>query len=462
MNKLKVCLIYPRFKYISGDPPMGVTYLASYLKKHRPDIDVCIIDTTFANPLKDVFVCLKKNKPDILGIYADCTMVDRAVAIADWARARNIPVIFGGPQPTVDPGYFITHGDIVVRGEAEYILRQIIENWPKQDLRHICGIWWRQGSEIIRNSPNDNFLALDVLPFPARELLPMDKYIYNWSYLDALGLGKRGATMIVSRGCPFSCSYCQPTLRDMFGSKIRMRSPGNVVEEMLMLKERYNIEGIFFHDDTLTADRLWLNEFCRLLREEDVSLAWGCNSRVDNIDEGMLRNMHAAGLRVLHFGIESGSQRILDEIFNKKITLDESRSAVSLAKKTGIHAMGFFMLGAPTETVAQINQTISFARSLSLDEASFSLTSPLAGTHLYERLLSDDRLKSRYAITPGCLDYYSRYSIRGGIHPWRIKYLQFKALFFFYLHPLRFRYIINHIFTLQGYRKIRNKIRRFF
>ncbi len=462
MSKPKICLIYPRFKYISGDPPMGVAYLAAYIKKHCPGIDISIIDTTFANSLKYVFAYLIENKPDILGIYTDCTMVERAIAIANWAAARNIDVIFGGPQPTVEPGYFIAHADIVVRGEAECILKEIIENWPKDNLQHIAGIWWKKKGEIVSNPPNHNFLALDTLPFPARELLLMDQYIYHWSYMDAVDIGKRGTTMIVSRGCPFSCSYCQPTLTDMFGSKLRMRSPGDVVQEILALKQRYNIAGVFFHDDTLTADRLWLSEFCRMLLEEKTPVLWGCNSRVDTVDEGVLKNMYAAGLRTIHFGIESGSQRILDEIFHKKITLDESRSAVSLARTTGIRVMGFFMLGAPTETAAEINQTISFAGSLHLDEASFSLTTPLAGTHLCQMLLSDDKLKDRYAITPGYLDYYSRYSIRGGLSSWTIKFFQFKALLFFYLHPLRFGYLIRHIFTPQGYKKLLNKIRRFF
>jgi len=436
--------------------------LASYLKKHCPDIDVCIIDTTFANPLKDVFVCLKKNKPDILGVYADCTMVDRAVAIADWAGSRNIPVIFGGPQPTVDPEYFIAHADIVVRGEAELSLKEIVENWPDKKLQHISGVWFRDNGEIVKNPCNNNFLELDNLPFPERELLPMQKYIYNWSYLDAVAIGKRGTTMMVSRGCPFSCSYCQPTLRQMFGNRVRLRSPGNIVAEILALKERYGIEGIFFHDDTLTADHHWLGEFCRALLEEKMPVLWGCNSRVDTINESIFKNMYAAGLRVIHFGIESGSQRILDEIFSKKITLEQSRYAVSLAKKTGIHAMGFFMLGAPTETAKEIDQTVSFACGLALDEASFSLTTPLIGTDLHRMLISCDKLKNQYRITPGYLDYYSRYALRGGLHPWRVKFFQLKAILFFYLHPLRFRYIMGHIFSPRGYRKLLNKMRRFF
>ena len=441
---------------------MGVTYLASYLKEHCPSIDVCIIDTTFANPLKHVFANLEKNKPDILGIYADCTMVDRAVAIADWAGSRNIPVIFGGPQPTVDPEYFIAHADIVVRGEAELLLKEIAENWRDKKLQNIGGIWWKNNGEVVKNPQNYNFLQLDNLPFPARDLLPMRKYIYNWSYLDAVDIRKRGTTMMVSRGCPFSCSYCQPTLRQMFGNSVRLRSPGNVVAEISALKERYGIEGIFFHDDTLTADHHWLGEFCRTLLEKKVPVLWGCNSRVDTINECTLKNMYAAGLRVIHFGIESGSQRILDEIFSKKIKLDQSRSAVSLAKKIGIHAMGFFMLGAPTETAEEIKQTVSFARSLRLDEASFSLTTPLIGTDLHRMLLNSDKLKAQYQITPGCLDYYSRYALKGGLSAWRIKFFQLQAILFFYIHPLRLRYIMGHIFTPRGYRKLLNKMRRFF
>jgi anaerobic magnesium-protoporphyrin IX monomethyl ester cyclase len=457
MERIKVCLIFPRFKYISGDPPMGIGYLASYLKSNL-QIDVSVIDTTFTRSFDYVFNMLGKDKPDILGIYVDSVMTKDAITIAERAKDNGLYVIFGGPQATVLPELFITHSDIVVRGEGELVLAEVIKSYGMQDLSHIPGIWWKKEGEIIRNAPNHNFVDLDDMPFMERESLPMDKYLYYWNYLDALGLNKRGTSMIVSRGCPFSCTYCQPTIKEMFGEKLRFRSPGNVAEEIRILKKRYNIDGVFFHDDTFTVNHSWLKEFCCTLEKDKLPILWGCNSRVDTVNEDILKMMYQAGLRNIHLGIESGSQRILDSIYNKKIKFEQAKYVISLARKIGIYTMGFFMLGAPSETEREINNTISYARGLRLEEASFSLTAPLAGTYLHNMLLNDNEYKINDSYETA--NYYSRYSIKGGISRKRIKFLQLKAFLFFYLHPFRFKYIIKHLFSPRGVRKLINKIRR--
>lgn len=460
MRRNKVCLVFPRIRYISGDPPVGLSYLASYLEKNT-EVDVTIIDMTFTRSFKIVYDKLCKCKPDILGIYADSMMINGALAIAEFAKKNNIYTVIGGPQPTVAPDSFIEKVDIVVRGEGELILSEIIRNYGSKDLSHIAGIWWKKkGNEIIKNSQNNNFVELDSLPFPQRGLLPMDKYLYYWNYLDAVAPNKRGTTMMVSRGCPFSCTYCQPTIREMFGERIRFRSPQNVCEEIKFLKAEYGIEGIFFHDDNFTTDYSWLTSFCQVLENEKLSMVWGCNSRVDTITEDILLRMYQVGLRNIHFGIESGSQRILDEIYNKKITLEQVKKAVALTKKIGIHAMGFFMLGAPYETEKDINHTIWFAKNLRLEEASFSLTTPLAGTHIYNMIMGNNKYKINYNREG--LNYYSFYSIKGGIGQNRIKFLKFKAFLLFYLHPFRRNYIVKHFFSIIGIRRLLNKIRRVF
>jgi radical SAM superfamily enzyme YgiQ (UPF0313 family) len=458
MAKIKVCLVFPRLKYISGDPPMGVGYLAAYLKKTL-NLDISVIDATFMRSFVIILNKLKEYKPDILGIYVDAVMTKDAISIADWARNNKLYTILGGPQATVLPEAFIAYADVIVRGEGELILTEVIRSYGTKDLSHIPGIWWKSGGEIIKNVPNQNFIHLDEMPFPERKLLPMDKYLDYWNYLDAMDPSKRGTTMIVSRGCPFSCSYCQPTIREMFGNKIRFRSPLNVVEEIKTLKEQYNIEGIFFHDDTFTIDYSWLQEFCRILENDKLSIFWGCNSRVDTVNEDMLKMMYRVGLRKIHFGIESGSQRILDNIYNKKIKIEQVKNVISLTRKIGVYTMGFFMLGAPSETEKDINKTISFAKNLRLEEASFFLTTPLVGTYLYNMILNNNK----YQIDPHYEDfnYYSQYSIiKGGISHNRIKFLQLKAFLFFYLHPFRLKYVMKHMFSIRGRKSLSNKITR--
>ena len=458
MAKISVCLVFPRLKYVSGDMPLGLGYLAAYLKRNT-EADISVIDSTFMHSFRDIIDSLGQKKPDIVGIYADVIMARDSINIADWARSNKLYVIFGGPHPTVSPETFIDHADIVVRGEGELTLLDIVNNFGSTDLSYIPGIWWNKNGQIVKTPPSQRRLELDEIPFPSRDLFPMDKYIYNWTYLDSVSLDKHGTTMITSRGCPFNCSYCQPTLIELFGKKVRLRSVDNVLSEILELKERYGINGIFFHDDTMTMDHRWVNEFCRRLDKERLDILWGCNSRVDTIDEEIMKVMYDAGLRSVHFGVESGSQRVVNEIYNKRIDLSKVKDVLSQAKRIGIHTMGFFMIGAPSETEEEIEKTISFAKDLELDEASFSLTTPLIGTDLHSRLLKD----SMYSIDKDyeAFDYYVHYPITGGIPVKRIKRLQFRALFSFYLHPKRLAYILKHLLTIRGLKKLYSKLRRF-
>ncbi|MBM4047352.1 MAG: radical SAM protein, partial [Planctomycetes bacterium] len=258
---------------------------------------------------------------------------------------------------------------------------------------------------------------------------------------------------------PFGCTYCQPTLRRLFGPKLRMRSPENVVAELAELKARYGVDGVFFHDDTLTARREWVLEFCDRLERERLSLLWACNTRANTLDEALMRRMHSAGLRNIHLGIESGCERILRDVYRKGIEPEEVRGVVDCAKRVGVTVLGFFMLGAPTETASEVERTIRFARSLRLDEATFAITSPLPGTYLHDRIAGDGY---RMSANLADFDYYSHRAFEDPKLPYaKLKLLHLKALLLFYLHPYRWRYILRHLVSVAGWRKLIQKVRRY-
>jgi anaerobic magnesium-protoporphyrin IX monomethyl ester cyclase len=174
----------------------------------------------------------------------------------------------------------------------------------------------------------------------------------------------------------------------------------------------------------------------------------------------MLNQMHKNGLRKIHFGIESGTQRILNDVYNKKINIKDMENTVRLAKKIGIHMLGFFMIGAPGETAEEINSTIALADKLPLDEATFSITTPFAGTSLYEKIKQspDYEISKEYED----FDYYRKTPIKkGGISTIKLRYLQINALFMFYTHPARLRYILRHLFNLRGIKRLYRKLKRF-
>ena len=455
---MKLLLVFPRFKYVSGDPPLGPAYLAAEARA-KPGVEVAVEDATFHRSFRRIAQRIDEWRPDVVGVYFDSIMFADGVRVARMARQRGIFTIAGGPHATVMPETLAAEVDVICIGEGDVTLPEVLEHVRDRDFERVKGLAWQAGSDLARTESPPPIADLDAVPFPARDLLDMQSYVQQWNYLDSHDIRLRGTTMITSRGCPFRCTYCQPTLRRIFGPKVRMRSPENVVAEILELKDRYKIDGIFFHDDTLTAKRSWVEELCDRLIDRGRPLLWACNTRANTVDEAMLRRMHEAGLRNIHLGIESGTERILRDIYQKGIDLDQVRAAVDAAKRIGVTVLGFFMIGAPTETPDEIDATIRFARSLRLDEATFAITSPLPGTTLYDMVADGPyRLSADFAD----FDYYSERGFEDRHLPLRrLKALHLKALLSFYLHPYRWPYILRHLLTPLGWRKLFRKLMRY-
>jgi anaerobic magnesium-protoporphyrin IX monomethyl ester cyclase len=441
---MKVCLVFPRFKYVTGDPPLGLAYIAAYIR-HRAD--VFIIDATFNPSLNYVRDNLQRIKPEIVGIYSDTIMYNDAVNVAKMAREQHSLVVMGGPHASAMPETFLEAVNIVVAGEGELAMLKIIKDYPWLKTNHIAHIW--QGS-LYKN--------LDYLPLPARDLLDMKGYMKHWYYLDSVNANLRGTSLVASRGCPYRCSFCYPGLRRIFGDRVRERSAENVIAEIEHLMLHYNVNSLFFHDDTFTLRKNWIYRFCDLLESRAPGLLWACNTRADTMDEELMVRMRQVGLRCIHLGIESGSQRILDKVYHKGITLEQVHSVCEMARKHKISVLGFFMLGAPGERMGEAEATIRLARSLPIQEATFSITCPLPGTALYDTMLQEHRLSPNFAD----YNYYSRRPFEDGeLNLHRLKQMQRWALLTFYLHPRRWGYIARHIRSWAGIKKMLTKIRRF-
>jgi len=458
---MKITLIFPRFKYESGDPPLGLASLASYIKKYS-DVGIQIIDTTFDHSFENVKKYLAKYVPNIVGIYLDTIMYNDALKIIKEVKKYNIFVVTGGPHATILPETLIDYVDIVVIGEAEKPVLRIIKNFKKRNFHKIENIWFRDGKTVIKNKITYENINLDTLPFPARGILLMEKYIERCHQFDSINPRLRATTIIVSRGCPFNCSFCQPTLRKLFGNKFRIRSPENVIAEIKAIRNRYNLNAIFFHDDTLTAKKEWIIDFCNKLQQEKLNLIYGCNTRIDTIDKNLLKIMYRAGFRELHIGIESASERIINDIYKKGLKVAQIKATIEMARKIGFNTMCFFMIGAPTETKKEIRKTVKFACSLPTNEISVSITNPIPKTNLFKFMQSNNYyISSNYTD----FDYYSKKSF----YPQYIKELSAKELkkiqrwflFRFYADPRHLIYLIKHISSPKGLKKMFIKLRRF-
>ena len=452
---MRITLVFPRYKYPSGDPPLGLAYLASYVREST-DIKVEIIDTTFGKSEKALASKLKKGNYDLLGIYSNITFIKYALQVAELSKKLNPnkKVIIGGPFATVMPKETLENSfvDAIAIGEGEQTLYDLIKN----DLRFkgVRGLWYKDGDKIKINPPRKPIKNLDSIPFPARDLLPMKKYIRHWFQLDSVSLNLKGTHIIGLRGCPYNCTFCQPTLRKIFGPGIRLRSPENIIEELLHLKKEYKINSFIFEDDTFIINQKWVEEICKRMTEEGLDLLWGCNVRANLVNGPLLKKMKKAGLVKVYIGIESLSQRILDSVYDKRITVNQIKKSIIIAKKLGLKTQGYFMLGAPTETLREVESTIKFAKESDLDEAMFSITTPIPGTRLYEKT------KSLIESNPNGFDYYKNYVFKDS--PSRKKSIMFlkkKAYLEFYLSPKRAHQTIKMFNPLIVHRTM-NKLKR--
>jgi anaerobic magnesium-protoporphyrin IX monomethyl ester cyclase len=455
---LRALLVFPRFKYPSGDPPLGVAYLAAVLRDRGHEVE--IFDATFARqPMRALREMLGRKRYDLVGVSVLTSMIGDAVAIGELVRevSPDAMVLAGGPHATVAPEHTLQTGsfDAVMIGEGEETLPRLVESELR--LEDQPGLWYLRGREIVRNEQADVVADLDALPFPAWEQLDMEGYLSLWYQLDAVRYGVRGTSIMASRGCPYHCSYCQPTLGTIFGRRVRRRSPESLVTEASELKGRFGIEGLMWLDDTFLLDRGWMRRLCEQFIEADLGLIWGCNIRADVCDRESLEVMQQAGLRMVHVGIESASQRVLDEVYNKGITIEQVRETTRMASDLGLKVRGYFMLGAPTETEEEARASIKLANELPLDDVTFSITTPLPHTHLY------DMTRDLIAADFSDFDYYKSpvYDSEQVLPAKTLNRLRRLGYVRFYLGPKRLWRTIQSVLGVSGLRKALLKIQRF-
>ena len=277
--------------------------------------------------------------------------------------------------------------DAVARGEFDLTIRDLSLTIKSQgrELENVQGISYRSGDNILVNDNRLLIQDLDSLPFPARHI------VKSVSYREAVFTGKRCATIVSSRGCPFQCIFCLWP-RTMYGRKFRKRSSGNVVDEVQHVVDEYGVDEIYFDDDCLTLDRNRLIKICKEIMRRDINVKWMCQARVDNINQETLEAMKKAGCHYIKYGVESGSQEMLDAM-KKGITIEEVRKAFKLTRKVGIKTQAFFLLGLPWETPETIEKTIEFAKEIKPTSAQFAVAVPHPGTELYDLCLEKGWLK---------------------------------------------------------------------
>ena len=422
-----VTLVYPYFHpYVDTSifrfPPLGLGYIAAYLIQN--DISVEIVDCTFLSQEQALKKIIASN-PTIIGIQSMYSMRKKSLELARRLRDHCRLLVAGGALPTTEPEAFLNDFDLVVIGEGEQTMLDIIKQFRKGgSLFQIKGVAFKEKGQIKRTHSRGLMNDIDCLPSPSRELF--DNFAYQ-KYYDGK-YGYKTTAIMTSRGCPFACDFCS---RPIFGNEFRARSASKVadeVEESISLG--YN--RIWFADDCFTLNRKRLIEVCDEIINRRLKIDWECLSRVDTLDTNTANKMRQAGCVRMFFGIESGNDSIL-KIMNKQITTKQAYIAIQICKKQGIKAGAFFILGYPGENAQTIINTVKFASLLPLDYLSFTLPYPIPGTPLFEKLngklvsceweepkniqmvkhklLFDSQvseLKIKFAILKGMLHFYIR------------------------------------------------------
>ncbi|RKX96110.1 MAG: hypothetical protein DRP84_02135 [Spirochaetes bacterium] len=457
---MKILLVFPRFRYISGQPPLGIASIYSYLKSKWPKIDVTVFDNTFVrNKRKGFENFIKENSFDVVGFSVMNTFISDVRSLAAIVR-QYLPkakILMGGPQVTVDSEYFLklNLADVIILGEGEVTFSELVEKGCEPS--GVKGTVYRKADEIIYEEAREMLEDLDELPITDRSIFDMDSYVKLWNNMDVVSNRLKGTSVMVSRGCPYQCSFCQPTLQKIFGKSVRKYSAERVIEELEYLKEKYFLNAFVFEDDILMIEKKWVSKICDLMLERNLGMVWGCNIRADLCDYDVLKKMHGAGLRTINIGIESASQHILDEVFKKGIKIEQVIDSVNMAKQLGLYVQGYFMLGHPRESKTDIKKTIKFARQLDIDEAAFNITTPLPGTRLFDN--------DKNFIEKGCdnYDYYSRSVYkREALQTarWMIYLYKQYAYFRFYSRPKLFVKQMENIFSKNGFMKFIYKLER--
>jgi anaerobic magnesium-protoporphyrin IX monomethyl ester cyclase len=407
-NTKNIFLVAPKFNWMHGDipyPPLAASYLSAVT--NEIGIKTTLADGTFPQEYEQRIADLCQiHEPVLVGISSTFLQMNEGLQVARRIKQANpeAMVVMGGAGPNCIPQktfFEAANGavDIVSVGESEYTWKEIVETFMgyqgkrERILDAFVGVRGTvlKGAEPVNNPPRGFVKDLDTLPMPDLEVINAKRYIETWRKNGGVG----SISIFPSRGCPFSCIFCDKTI---FGKIFRVHSKERIVNEMERLVTRYGpIEDIFFFDDNLTTDKRLMQAVCQEILDRRLNVGWSCQARINTVDEETLRIMKAAGCTGVFFGLESTSPHLL-KYLNKGINLDQARMVIDLCKKVGIRPGLFLMTGIPGETEADAQAMENFVLETKPSYIGFSVLLPFPGTQLYQQ--TKDMIRPELALSP--------------------------------------------------------------
>jgi len=438
--------------------PLNLGYLAAYLRKTDPDQVMGILDSEGADyDFDETERRIAQFRPDVVAMTMPTPAYVHVLEVARRVKklGQEIQVVVGGPHPSAFPQDCVAEDyiDYAILGEGEVsfsALVHVLEHGGGMET--IGGLAYRDATGTIRSNPRGQLVQdMDEIPFPARDLMPLDAY-YPPS-TKSTGEGMPG-NMITARGCPYQCTYCETQV--VWTRKFRFRSPENVVDEIQECVERYGIRQFNFHDDIFPMRKDRTIGICQEIQRRKLDITWVCMSRVNFVWDDVMTEMKKAGCRKIMFGLESGDNEVL-KIMKKEATIEQAREAFKICRRVGISTMGSFMFGNIGETEETIRATIDFAKELNPDTVAFFVTVPYPGTEMFREASRLGYIRPDVTWADFAVVGKSRAPMElPGLPSNRVRELQAQALKEFYLRPA---YILRQALNIRSIFQIKNLFR---
>ncbi|MBL0200136.1 MAG: B12-binding domain-containing radical SAM protein [Chitinophagaceae bacterium] len=437
-------------QWATGQPyaPLGTLYAGALTREHG--YDVHFFDTMFARQAEEIIPQLENIKPDFFVIYDDgfnyltkmclTNMREAAFKMIQFAKEKGCKVIVSSSDSTDRFEMYLNEGaDFILLGEAEQTLLELVNSIGKNetDFFHIEGLAFRHNNAVVKTARRSVMKELDTLPFPAWDLVDMEPYRNMW----LKHAGYFSMNMGTTRGCPFKCNWCA---KPIYGNRYNVRSPENAVAELMMLKEKYNFDHIWFCDDIFGLKPGWVNTFANLVEKNNLHFKFKMQGRVDLLlQENNIKDLARAGCDNIWMGAESGSQKILDAM-DKGTTVEQIYEATHLLKKTGIKPSFFIQFGYLNETRADIEKTIGMINKLLPYEIGISVSYPLPGTGFYEKVKDQLKEKTNWTDSDELALMFSNTfkpafykQLHTYVHKTYRKHVAFENLKQLFLHPFK-------------------------
>lgn len=371
-------------------PPLGTITAASFLRDKGYTVSLCDIGLAEGPEVINPYLA---DSPDVLAIYDDgfnyltkmclTNMREAAFVMAKKAQKQNIPVVVSSSDSTDHYEQYLENGaDVVILGEAEQTLLEVIEAWEKSlPLNDISGIAFRENDEVVKTPKRPVLRDLDQIPMAAWDLVDVDAYrkvwLSRWNYFSL--------NVATTRGCPFKCNWCA---KPIYGNRYNSRSPQHVVNEIAYLIKNFDPQHLWMCDDIFGLKPGWVQTFRDELRAKNLSIKYMIQSRADLLlQEDTIEALVESGLETVWIGAESGSQKILDAM-DKGTKVEQIEQATALLHKKGARVAFFLQFGYLGETYEDLQKTIKMVKRLMPDEIGASVSYPLPGTKFYDMVKS--------------------------------------------------------------------------